>query len=49
MEDTLGTLKFADRAKNVLQKVKINEFSARDDKVMDSLRSEIEFLKDLIK
>jgi hypothetical protein len=42
-------LKFADRAKNVLQRVKINEFSARDDKVVDSLRSEIAFLKDLVR
>ena len=49
VEETLSTLKFADRAKNVLQKIRVNEFQITNQRAMDKMQSEILFLKDLLK
>lgn len=37
VEETVSTLKFADRAKCVMQRVKKNEFDAKDDALIQKL------------
>ena len=41
IEETIQTMKFADRAKNVLQKVTVNQFAATDKHLVDKLTKEI--------
>ena len=48
-EESLGTLKFADRATHVVQQVKRNEINAKDDSLILKLQSEISYLRDLLK
>jgi hypothetical protein len=48
-EESLSTLKFADRATHVVQKVKRNEINAKDDTLILKLQSEIGYLRDLLK
>ena len=48
VEETIGTLKFADRAKCVMQRVKRNEISAKDDKLIQKLRKEVMHLKEVL-
>jgi hypothetical protein len=40
-EETISTLKFADRAKKILQKVSANQVSAADDALVLKLQREI--------
>ena len=40
-DETLSTLKFADRAKEIMFKVTANEINANDDALVSRLRSEI--------
>ena len=49
VEETLSTLKFADRAKCVMQRFKRNEISAKDDALVQKLQREIQYLKELLK
>jgi len=42
-------LKFAERAKSVVIKVRANEISATDDALINKLQQEINYLKDLLK
>jgi len=37
IEETISTLKFADRAKSVMQRVKRNEINAKDDALVQKL------------
>ena len=47
--ETISTLKFADRAKNVMQRVRRNELiSAESDQVVTKMQTEIAFLKEML-
>lgn len=48
VDETLSTLKFADRAKQVTVRVKRNEFSATSDTVVVKLQREITHLKEML-
>ena len=48
IEETISTLKFADRAKCVLQHVKRNEINAKDDHLIQRLQKEVQYLKELL-
>jgi hypothetical protein len=48
IEETISTLKFADRAREVMVKVKKNEISATSDKMVSRLQREIGYLKSLL-
>lgn len=48
VEETVSTLKFADRARNIMQKVKRNDFDANDDLTLTKLQKEIVFLKETL-
>jgi len=41
IEETISTLKFADRAKSVMQRVKRNEINAKDDALVQKLQREV--------
>ena len=47
-EESISTMKFADRASMVMQRVKKNEISAKDDALILKLQSEINYLKELL-
>lgn len=47
-EETLSTLKFADRAKQVMHKVKANKMLASSDKLVNKLQSEIKHLREIL-
>jgi hypothetical protein len=49
IDETISTLKFADRAKRVSMKIKKNEINARDDALIQKLQKEIVYLKDLLR
>lgn len=44
----MSTLKFADRARNIMQKVKRHEVNAHDDALINKLHKEIIFLKEIL-
>jgi predicted nuclease with TOPRIM domain len=47
--ETISTLKFADRAKNVMQRVRRNELiSADSEEVVSKMQKEISFLKEML-
>lgn len=48
IDETLSTLKFADRTKFVTMKVTKNEINAQDDILVQKLQKEISYLKDLL-
>ncbi|CAG9318320.1 unnamed protein product [Blepharisma stoltei] len=48
IEETINTLKFADRAKQVMVKIKKNEISATNDQLVSKLQREIQHLKDML-
>lgn len=48
VEETISTLKFADRAKKILTKVTANQISAADDALVMKLQREITHLKDIL-
>ncbi len=47
-EETISTLKFADRAKQILVKVQANEMNADDDARIQQLQKEVQYLKDIL-
>jgi kinesin family protein 11 len=47
-EDTISTLKFADRAKQVMSIVKANEMNASDDALVQKLQKEVQHLKEVL-
>lgn len=47
-DETISTLKFADRAKRILQKVSANQVSAADDALVLKLQREIQHLKEIL-
>ena len=47
-EETISTLKFADRAKNVMQRVRRQEVSVFEDQTVNKLQKEISFLKEVL-
>jgi hypothetical protein len=47
-EESISTIRFAERASMVVQKVKKNEFSAKDDALIHKLQNEINYLKELL-
>lgn len=47
-EETISTLKFADRAKKIMTKVSANQVSAADDALVVKLQKEIQHLKDIL-
>lgn len=47
--ETISTLKFADRAKNVMQRVRRNELiSEESERVVAKMQKEISFLKEML-
>ena len=48
VEETVSTLKFADRARNIMQKVKRNDFDATNDSTLTKLQKEVIFLKEVL-
>ncbi|TNV86797.1 hypothetical protein FGO68_gene1664 [Halteria grandinella] len=48
IDETLSTIKFADRTKFVTMKVTKNEINAQDDILVQKLQKEISYLKDLL-
>ena len=48
VEESISTMKFAERASQVVQRVKKNEISAKDDALIHKLQSEINYLKELL-
>jgi hypothetical protein len=48
-EDSLNTLKFADRAKNVKTLIKSSESNIYDENLVKNLKEEIHNLKDILK
>jgi len=48
VEETISTLKFADRARNIMTRVKRNEVNAQEDAVVIKLQREITFLKEVL-
>lgn len=49
IEETISTLNFSDRAKQIMQRVKINEYSANDDQLVRKLQKEVLYLKEILK
>ncbi len=47
-DETISTLKFADRAKKILMKVSANQVDAADDALVVKLQREIQHLKDIL-
>ena len=47
-EETINTLKYADRAKQILVKVQANAVSAADDRLVLKLQKEVQHLKDIL-
>ena len=47
-EETISTLKFADRAKSILVKVQANEINAADDARILQLQKEVQYLKEIL-
>lgn len=47
-DETISTLKFADRAKKILMKVSANQVNAADDALVVKLQREIQHLKDIL-
>ena len=48
IEETISTLKFADRAKQIMIKVQANELSAADDAYIQKLQKEVQHLKEIL-
>ena len=48
MEETISTLKFADRAKKIMVKVSANEVNAADDALIMKLQKEVQHLKEIL-
>jgi len=47
-EETISTLKFADRAKEVMSVVKANEINASDDALVQKLQKEVQHLREVL-
>ena len=47
-DETISTLKFADRAKKILMKISANQVDAADDALVVKLQREIQHLKDIL-
>lgn len=47
-DETISTLKFADRAKQVMIKVKVNELDANDNALVKKLSEELKHLKQIL-
>jgi hypothetical protein len=48
VEETISTLKFADRAKQVMVRAKANKISGSDDALVRRLQQEIQHLRDIL-
>lgn len=48
VDESISTLKFAERASQVMQTIKKNTISAKDDAHISKLQNEINYLKDLL-
>eukprot|EP00347_Sterkiella_histriomuscorum_P022281 403331039 len=48
IEETISTLKFADRAKQVMAVVKVNEINAQDDALVQKLQKEVQTLREVL-
>lgn len=48
VDETISTLKFADRAKQVLVKASVNEVSSKDDEIVRKLKREVQHLKEIL-
>ncbi len=47
-EESISTLKFADRAKQVMVRVKANEVKASDDALVQKLQKEVQHLREVL-
>lgn len=48
LEDSVSTLKFADRASKIKVHAKVNEFDSKDDALVKKLKREVMHLKDIL-
>ncbi|CAI2378169.1 unnamed protein product [Moneuplotes crassus] len=48
IDETISTLKFADSSKRVLVKKSLNEINGKEDAVVQKLRREVQYLKDIL-
>lgn len=48
IEETISTLKFADRAKQVMTRVKANEINTMDDALVQKLQREVQNLREVL-
>jgi len=48
VEESISTMKFANRAKEVMTQVKVNEINAKDDEAIQRLQKEVQSLRDIL-
>ena len=48
IEETISTMKFADRAKQIMTNAKVNEINAQDDALIQKLQKEVQNLRELL-
>lgn len=48
VDETSNTIKFVERARHIKTKIKPNSISAKDSKLINKLRKEIKYLRDIL-
>ena len=48
VDETINTIKFVERARHIKTKVKQNKYNAKDSKLVNKLRQEIKYLRDIL-
>ena len=48
LEETLSTIRFAERAKHITTLIKANSYNASDSKIIKKLMKEVKYLKDIL-
>jgi len=48
VDESLSTIRFAERARHIMTSIKANTFSATDNKLIKNLLNEIKYLKDIL-
>ena len=48
VDETSSTIKFVERARHIKTKIKPNSISAKDSKLINKLRKEIKYLRDIL-
>jgi hypothetical protein len=48
IEETISTLQFSDRAKKIMQRLKVNEINSNDTELVQKLQKEVVYLKEIL-